>query len=129
MERADEHRQRLEEIENLHMAVPLEERHGSDQWTMSLRNNWTRYVPVGNIFSGLFCPVEDKPNKVVLRVRREELAPPGTTDDLSATAATAAPSDPALSRTFRNSSFLKVLKLSWILKVFWRRSLGQSSTK
>ena len=28
---------------------------------MSLRDSWTRYVPVGNIFSGLFCPVEDKP--------------------------------------------------------------------
>lgn len=70
MERADLHRRKVEEMENLHVAVPLKERHGSDQWTMSLRDNWTRYVPVGNIFSGLFCPVEDAPNKNLMQVRR-----------------------------------------------------------
>ena len=45
----------------LQLSIPLQERHGADQWSMSLRDSWTRYVPVGNIFSGLFCPVEDKP--------------------------------------------------------------------
>lgn len=60
-ERGPEFRRKKEELEMLDLAIPLHERHGADQWTMSLRNNWTRYVPVGNIFSGLFCPVEDKP--------------------------------------------------------------------
>ena len=60
-ERGSEFRRKKEELEMLELAIPTHERHGADQWTMSLRNNWTRYVPVGNIFSGLFCPVEDKP--------------------------------------------------------------------
>ena len=60
-ERGPEFRRKKEELEMLELAIPTHERHGADQWTMSLRNNWTRYVPVGNIFSGLFCPVEDKP--------------------------------------------------------------------
>ena len=60
MDSADEYRKKIETLDALDRAVPLEERHGSDQWTMSLRNNWARYVPVGNIFSGLFCPVEER---------------------------------------------------------------------
>ena len=60
MDSADEYRKKIEVLDTLDRAVPLEERHGSDQWTMSLRNNWARYVPVGNIFSGLFCPVEER---------------------------------------------------------------------
>ena len=60
MDSADEYRKKVETLDALDRAVPLEERHGSDQWTMSLRNNWARYVPVGNIFSGLFCPVEER---------------------------------------------------------------------
>merc|ERR1711968_176782 len=32
---------------------------GSEYWLMSLRGEGTRYVPVGNIFSGLFCPVHE----------------------------------------------------------------------
>jgi hypothetical protein len=33
---------------------------GGVLWEISLRNNWTRYVPVGNMFSGLYCPVKEQ---------------------------------------------------------------------
>ena len=75
MERYQDQRERREEADLLHLAVPAEERHGSDQWTMSLRDNWTRFVPVGNIFSGLFCPVEDKPQADEVELVRRPRAP------------------------------------------------------
>ena len=100
MERVDMHRKRMEEMEQLHVSVPLEERHGGEQWTMSLRNNWTRYVPVGNIFSGLFCPVDDKPNKNIMQVRR-----------LPATSATAA--GMMSTRTWMDSKYLQTRKTNY----------------
>ena len=51
-------------LEHVNLSIPLQERHGADQWRMSLRDSWTRYVPVGNIFSGLFCPVLTAPGRM-----------------------------------------------------------------
>lgn len=59
MDRAQEYRRKMEALQELQAAIPVEERFGAEQWIMSLRNNWTRYVPVGNLFSGLFCSNEE----------------------------------------------------------------------
>lgn len=37
---------------------------------MSLRGEGIRYVPVGNIFSGLFCPVKDDNSPAGEMIRR-----------------------------------------------------------
>ena len=46
----------MEIMSHLDMAAPVHEREGgmSWEWRMSLRNNWTRYVCVGNVFSELY---------------------------------------------------------------------------
>ncbi|QDZ22228.1 MYCBP-associated protein [Chloropicon primus] len=105
-ERGPEFRRKKEELEMLELAIPTHERHGADQWTMSLRNNWTRYVPVGNIFSGLFCPVEDKPTIEYL----EQITKPiHSVDDPSKTAEQLK----TLGKTF-GSSTLATRGRSWL---------------
>ena len=56
MERCDEHRRKMEILNHLDMAAPVHEREGGShwEWRMGLRNNWTRYVAVGNVFSELY---------------------------------------------------------------------------
>lgn len=57
-----EHRQRLEAVEALGRAMPIQDRiAGEDAWNMSLRDAWERIVPVGNVFSGLFAVIREKP--------------------------------------------------------------------
>jgi len=82
MERGNEFRHKKEILEHVNLSIPLQERHGADQWSMSLRDSWTRYVPVGNIFSGLFCPVEDKPGAAELEIIRHH--PPQAQRELDA---------------------------------------------
>lgn len=53
-------RKQLEEFDILQKAKPLYEKHGEEYWMMSLRNLGIRFVTVGNIFSGLFCPVREE---------------------------------------------------------------------
>lgn len=61
-------RERLEEYQTVLASVPLHERNLGTLWEMSLRNGGTRLVPIGNIFSGLFCPVSaDVPLPRVVR--------------------------------------------------------------
>lgn len=38
-------------------AQPREEKFADSLWFMSLRDSWCRYIPLGSIFSGLFCKV------------------------------------------------------------------------
>jgi hypothetical protein len=59
MSRASSYREHVEEYDALQKATPLAEKVGDDIWLVSLRNDGTRYVPVGNIFSGLFCPIRE----------------------------------------------------------------------
>ncbi|KAK9811529.1 hypothetical protein WJX72_005366 [[Myrmecia] bisecta] len=61
--RAEEWREKKEIVELLEAGIPVNERSGAgpETWTMSLRNNWTRYVPLGNIFSGLFVEISEDP--------------------------------------------------------------------
>lgn len=83
---SNDFRERLEEYQTVLASVPLHERSLGTLWERSLRNGGTRLVPVGNIFSGLFCPVSSDV-KLPRVVRRPKLpnanglgmppAPPG----------------------------------------------------
>jgi len=55
---SNEYRERVEEYQTVQAAVPLHERNLGNLWEMSLRNGGSRLIPVGNIFSGLFCPLK-----------------------------------------------------------------------
>ena len=116
-ERGPEFRRKKEELEMLELAIPTHERHGADQWTMSLRNNWTRYVPVGNIFSGLFCPVEDKPTIEYL----EQITKPIHSEDGTTTAETL-----KMGKTF-GSSTLASRGRSWLDSKYLQRRRTQYS--
>ncbi|GBG26953.1 Adenylate cyclase type 10 [Hondaea fermentalgiana] len=67
--RADSYRERMEEYNYISAAIPHHEKHGSEYWKMSLRGLGTRYVAVGNIFSGLFCPVNESSKNEMQMVR------------------------------------------------------------
>merc|ERR1711871_1845853 len=70
MVRSEDYRLQMEQYDLLQKATPLHEKHGSSYWLMSLRNEGTRYVPVGNIFSGLWCPVKENSDPSGLQIRR-----------------------------------------------------------
>eukprot|EP00941_MAST-03F_sp_MAST-3F-sp1_P000293 g293.t1 len=74
--RAEDYRAMLEEYDLVNKALPKAEKQGSDFWMMSLRNDGTRYVPVGNIFSGLFCPIKDDDKTLPIVVRKPGMAKP-----------------------------------------------------
>ncbi|KAL4172054.1 hypothetical protein KRP22_007228 [Phytophthora ramorum] len=69
MSRAAAYREQREMYDALQKARPLSDKVGADVWLVSLRNEGTRFVPVGNIFSGLFCPIREN-TKLGPRVRR-----------------------------------------------------------
>lgn len=56
----DEFRERREEYDLIDKALPREEKFADSLWFMSLRDSWCRYIPLGSIFSGLFCKVREK---------------------------------------------------------------------
>lgn len=56
----DEFRERREEYDLIDKAQPREEKFADSLWFMSLRDSWCRYIPLGSIFSGLFCKVREK---------------------------------------------------------------------
>ncbi|KAF0695419.1 Aste57867_13768 [Aphanomyces stellatus] len=70
MSKASEYRQQMEEYDLINKATPQEEKHGNEYWSVSLRDEGTRYVPVGNVFSGLFCPVREDKNPMTEMIRR-----------------------------------------------------------
>jgi hypothetical protein len=62
MNTASGQRERNEAYQLLQAAMPLHEKHGGDMyWEMSLRGQGERYLPVGNIFSGLYVKVRGQP--------------------------------------------------------------------
>eukprot|EP00958_Prasinococcus_capsulatus_P024409 scaffold3804_cov381-Prasinococcus_capsulatus_cf.AAC.5 len=75
MESGHYYRDKVEQMEQLALAVPLHERLGADRWAISLRNSWTRFLPVGHRFSGLYCyPVERRASDHgVARIRNPDL--------------------------------------------------------
>ena len=56
----------IEEYDLVDKARPADQKMSS-QWETALRGGGTRYILIGNIFSGLYCPVkeESKPIKQV----------------------------------------------------------------
>ena len=86
MGESNDFREKAEEYQTVLAAVPANERNTGAQWEMSLRNQGSRLVPIGNIFSGLFCPLkaEVPMPKVIRRPRLERASntrqppPPGT---------------------------------------------------
>jgi len=70
--RAEEHRERLEVMELLDRATPTEVKSGGHSWYHSLRgDDGTRYVQIGNMFSGLHLPIKlHKENYVHEHVRK-----------------------------------------------------------
>jgi hypothetical protein len=58
--RAEEWREMIEDFSLLQKGVPVEEQHGNDTWEMSLRDAWTKFVPVGNNLSGIYLPISLK---------------------------------------------------------------------
>lgn len=69
MSRATKYREQVEMLDALQKARPLADKVGGDIWLVSLRDDGTRFVPVGNIFSGLFCPIRES-TRLGPRVRR-----------------------------------------------------------
>lgn len=59
---AGEWRGKKELLGTLEAAIPYTERGagGADIWPLQLRDNWTRHVPLGNMFSGLFMEIKEK---------------------------------------------------------------------
>lgn len=59
---ATEWRGKNEMISLLEAGIPYTQRGagGADVWPLQLRDNWTRYVPLGNIFSGLFVEIKER---------------------------------------------------------------------
>ncbi|KAL3150171.1 hypothetical protein ABBQ32_000033 [Trebouxia sp. C0010 RCD-2024] len=59
---AGEWRDKKELLGTLEAAIPYTERGagGADIWPLQLRDNWTRHVPLGNMFSGLFMEISEK---------------------------------------------------------------------
>ncbi len=59
---AAEWRDKKEVITTLEAAIPWTQRGagGADIWPLQLRDNWTRHVPLGNLFSGLFVEIKEK---------------------------------------------------------------------
>lgn len=57
--RAAAYREQREMYDALQKARPLRDKVGEDLWLVSLRDEGTRFVPVGNIFSGLYCPIRE----------------------------------------------------------------------
>ncbi|KAH9130520.1 hypothetical protein LEN26_008448 [Aphanomyces euteiches] len=70
MVKASEYRQQKEEYDLINKATPQEEKHGKEYWSVSLRDEGTRFVPVGNVFSGLFCPIREDKNPMAEIIRR-----------------------------------------------------------
>jgi len=56
--RAEEYRERLEVMELLDRATPEEVKSGGFNWYHQLRGDGTRFIQVGNMFSGLYLPIK-----------------------------------------------------------------------
>lgn len=102
MERGDEHRKKRELQELVERGQPIEDRTTVDMWRMSLRNNWSKLVPCGNLFSGLFTTCWDDPNPSnVLSIRRSKPTDLSKSADLKPARAR---------RTFEDSEFFQKRK-------------------
>ena len=67
--RSENYRQLLEEKDLLEKAKPKDDNPSTEGWEMSLRGGDTRYVRVGNEFSGIYVPIKEsgKPMRETIR--------------------------------------------------------------
>jgi len=71
--RAEEHRERKEVMELLERATPEEVLSGGYSWYHSLRGEGSRFVTVGNMFSGLHLPIKMHHENYVHEIVRKPL--------------------------------------------------------
>lgn len=58
---AEDFRVQKEEYDLIQQATPIDQRQGGGDWETQLRGGGTRYIQIGNIFTGLYCPVKEDP--------------------------------------------------------------------
>merc|ERR1719191_840044 len=58
--KSEEYREVVEEYALITAAIPAHIKYGGDYWEMTLRGGGERNVQIGNVFSGLFCVMQDK---------------------------------------------------------------------
>lgn len=58
MTKTDDFRIKNEQYDLIQAAIPIEDRFGPNIWVKTLRGTAPRSVPVGHVFSGLFCAVD-----------------------------------------------------------------------
>ncbi|CAE8622415.1 unnamed protein product, partial [Polarella glacialis] len=71
--KAEEFRERLEVMDLLDRATPDEVKSGGHSWYHSLRGEGTRFIQVGNMFSGLYLPVKLHKENFVDEIIRKPL--------------------------------------------------------
>lgn len=104
--RSDEYRARLEEADLLDKARPVDEKGAGreEHWAGSLRSIGHTYIPIGNMFTGLFTRVQADPNPKIEVIRRTNHSGGGDSNasqrGLSQIAA------PHHSKTWQHSEFL-----------------------
>lgn len=100
--RAEEFRERAEVMELLDRATPDEVKSGGHNWYHSLRGEGTRFVQIGNMFSGLFLPIKLHKENYVHEIVRKPLL-----QDLHVSRNAAAQSGKKKTRTWRDDEYLQ----------------------
>jgi len=71
MDQGGQFREKIEALHVLNSATPIESKMTSPScWKMTLRGGSTTFVPIGNIFSGLFCEIKNTPPATIESIRR-----------------------------------------------------------
>ncbi|CAE7348991.1 Smok, partial [Symbiodinium natans] len=99
--RAEEYRERLEVMELLDRATPDEIKSGGFNWYHSLRGDGTRFIRVGNMFSGLYLPLKLHKENFVHEIIRKPLLV-----DLTTARHTAEASGRKKPRSWRDDEYL-----------------------
>jgi len=77
MVKSEAYREKIEELSAIQAAIPVYEKYPGAFWELGLRNHGQRYAMVGNLFSGLFCPLrEDRPIEYLVRRPGMKMAGP-----------------------------------------------------
>lgn len=76
MDQGGDYREKIEALHLLNTATPLESKMTSPaSWKMTLRGETSTFVPIGNIFSGLFCEVKSTPPSMIETIRKPTRGP------------------------------------------------------
>lgn len=119
MSSADEWRQQTEVYEVMQSAIPQYVRHAEHYWEMSLRNHGQRIVHVGNIFSGLSCPINRK-SKLPTQIRK----PLSSSDTVRhSERPQEQPQDKKHKKSWRTEPYLLARQRQWTAKLKQARKL------